>query len=174
MRRTLSQPGGSLFERGRWLLTGKDRTAAAAAFEDSSHESDVRPGGRGSVAAASCGLEKALDLPNLERPDTNPAAAVTMLDALDREPFDVAVAAARIAKASLLWTRGEAAAAESVMSSALKDWLQRQTLHQPGTPMEKEVAAIRAAVFNRWAAAFTRSHAAGTRSTGPRRFPGSC
>jgi tetratricopeptide (TPR) repeat protein len=148
LRATLPQPGGALLERGRWLLTRKDWTAAAAAFEEliaRDPASSLVPEAR--LLLHRTQLEKALDLANDERSATNAAAAATMLDALEREPFDVAVAAARIARASLLSTQGKSKAAEAAMSSALTDWLQRQTLQQPGTPIERDVAAIREVVF---------------------------
>jgi TolA-binding protein len=148
LRAALAQPGGPLLERGRWLLKNKDAAKAIETLEEfvaRFPRSTIAPEGRELLHRAQ--LEQALTLANAQRPDADPAAAAAKLDALSKAPVDAAVIAARIARASSLWIRGDPAAAESAMSGAMNDWLGAQTLREPVTDMEKDVAAIREVVF---------------------------
>ena len=77
----------------------------------------------------------------------NEAAALKQLEALAREERDFAATAAGIARASLLWKRGDAAAAEQVMQDALTAWNGELRPSQLAAGLETDVAAIRHAVF---------------------------
>lgn len=73
--------------------------------------------------------------------------ALEALEALAHEPLDFAVTAARIASASLLWTRGERAEAEATLQGALTAWHTQQRVSTPAPGLQEDVAAIRSAVF---------------------------
>jgi tetratricopeptide (TPR) repeat protein len=148
LRRALSIPGGATLERGRTLL-------ARERFDESI---DVlggiprqHPGSPAVPEAQSLArrarLERALAAADVERPDANEDQALTEFEALAREPLDFAVTAARIARASILWKRGDAASAEAGMSAALTDWQTHQRLSTPANPIEDDVAEIRRVVF---------------------------
>lgn len=148
MRSTLGQPGGTLLERARWLLDTNQPDAAIAIARDllaRFPQSSLVARGRQVMHRAQ--LEVALDLANIERPGGNPTAARAALDALAGEPFDPVVSVAKIARASALWTGGEQDAARADMTSALKEWAERQSFAPPSSNVEKDVAAIREAVF---------------------------
>jgi hypothetical protein len=74
---------------------------------------------------------------------------IDMLDALGREPFDFAVGAALIARASILGRRGAAAEAKPFMQSALNQLRLAQQRRPPQalSPLERDVADIRDLVF---------------------------
>jgi FeS assembly protein SufD len=70
-------------------------------------------------------LEHALELASVENPAADEPAALRELEALAREPYDFAVFAAGVVRASLLWKRGAAADAQVLMTETLKGWLQK-------------------------------------------------
>jgi Tetratricopeptide repeat len=147
LRASLTQPGGALLERGRFLLVNADRDGAAVVlgdFLDRFPRSSLAGEARQLLHRAR--LEKALDLGNPERSDADVPAAAAALDALAREPFDRSVSAAKIARASLMSISGRPEA-DAAMTEALKEWLAAQSLREPATDLERDVVAIRRAVF---------------------------
>jgi len=148
LRALLAQPGGEIVERGRWQLTNGDRPGAIASFDTALSRfpsSPVVPQARLLLHRAQ--MEAALDLGNIERPDADPKAAESRLEALAREPADSAVIAARIARASMQWTAGDKDGARTAMGSALGDWIKAQPHAEPQSDLERDAAAIRDVVF---------------------------
>jgi hypothetical protein len=148
LRTSLARPAGDLLERGRWQLTNGQQAAAIATLEDLLRryaESPVRLEATPLLHRAQ--LEAALDLANIERPDGNAAAAAAPIEELARQPLDAATVAARIARASQLWTRGDPDAARSAMAAALGEWVKGQPHDVVHIDIEADVAAIREGVF---------------------------
>jgi TolA-binding protein len=148
LRAMLAQPGGEIVERGRWQLTNGDRPGAIASFETALARfpsSPAAPLARLLLHRAQ--TEAALDLGNIERPDADPKAAESRLDALAREPADSAVIAARIARASMRWSAGDTDGARTAMGAALGDWIAAQPHAEPQSDLERDAAAIRDASF---------------------------
>lgn len=148
LERTLAMPGGAELERGRWLL-------ASGRYDEAISEMRALTQKQGSSPEAANGREllhraqlmKALQLANLERRGNDRVVAMTALDALGREPVDFSVVAARIARASLLWVDSDGGAAQGLMRDALDAWHAQQRPTTPASSMERDLAAIRRAVF---------------------------
>lgn len=149
LTQALATPGGDLIEQARALLTRGDLEQAeviAGRFLTKHPQSDLAAEARSIAHLAR--LERALALANTERPGNNPARAAEMLDALVREPLDFAVTAARIARATLRWMRGDdVEEMEGELKAALADWHARQQLREPAQGIEQDIAEIRRAVF---------------------------
>ncbi len=148
LRHALSVPGGPAVERGRTLLVQKRFDQAIAElgriprqYPDSPASAEARS------LVRRARLERALSMADVEGPDADEDAALKEFEALAREPLDFSVTAARIARASILWKRGDADAAEAEMSTALTDWHTHQPLSTPATPIEEDVAEIRRVIF---------------------------
>lgn len=147
LERALNVPGGADLERGRWLLE-------RGRFDDASRVlKQILARFRGSPAAAEAAyldhrvrLERALEAADAEAGRADLDASLQQLEVLAREPHDFAVAAAKIARASILWTRGDAGA-EQTMLEALTGWHAHQRMSTPSGPLEEDVVAIRRAVF---------------------------
>jgi hypothetical protein len=148
LRASLARPGGDLLERGRWQLGNGQRDAAIATLDDAVTRFPRSPI-RADVLLLlhRARLEAALDLANIERPDGDPAAAAARIDELSRQPLDSAIVAARIARASELWSQGKSEQARDAMASALGDWIAAQPHQAPTSDLERDLAAIRDAVF---------------------------
>lgn len=148
LRRAAAIPGGAMLERGRTLLA-RERfdeaisvlTAVPAQYPKSPAAGDAQ------ALARRARLQRVLAKADVNRPDADEDAALIELAALAREPLDFAVTAARIARASILWKRGDAAGAEGEMAAALNDWHAHQRLSAPATPVEADVAEIRRVIF---------------------------
>jgi hypothetical protein len=148
LQASLAQPGGDLLERGRWQLENGQRAAAITILEDALvrfPRSPLRP--EVSLLLHRAQLETALDLGNIERSDGDPAVASMQIDELSRQSPDSAIVAARIARASQLWSQGKVADAREAMTSALGDWIKAQPHRPPNGDFDRDVAAIRDAVF---------------------------
>ena len=61
-------------------------------------------------------------------------------------PYDFTATAAKIALALVQEEAGDEAGAEKAMGAALEEWRARQTLREPASPLEQDVASIRDAV----------------------------
>jgi hypothetical protein len=72
---------------------------------------------------------------------------LTELQALAAEPLDPPVLVGRIAHATLLWLGGEQQLGESRMRDALAAWHAQQQTSTAANDLERDVAAIRALVF---------------------------
>jgi tetratricopeptide (TPR) repeat protein len=150
LTRTAAAPGGTAIERGRWLIQRgqwADATAvldqAVTQFPKSANLAEARSLGHTSR------LETALDRANPEKPGTDEAAALTLLESLAKEPADFAVSAAKITRACLLAGRGKAQDARRLMIEALEDLRTRQRVEIERaalTGIEQDVAAIREAI----------------------------
>jgi tetratricopeptide (TPR) repeat protein len=145
---SLTMPGGALLERGRWLIAAARYDEGIVALQQTVRE---YPGSPAAAEArrltAHARLDRALDLADVEKPDADAAAATKELDALGREPFGFAVTAAKIARASMLWTSGAPAEGETLMMEALSEWHAHQRIVPPARGVEEDVAAIRRVVF---------------------------
>jgi tetratricopeptide (TPR) repeat protein len=146
LARSLSQPGGEVLERGRWLLA-RDRWTEAT--------DTLRPIAAGSSATArdarpiihQAELYQALELAAADGPGSNKSNAFDRIERLTREPLDFPVVAARLAQACLLLRRGDVSSAETRTGQALDDWHAPQRLDEPVSPLERDVADIRRAVL---------------------------
>src|SRR5262249_10196622 len=126
-------------ERARWAIEhGRPDDALAALKGARSREAREM--------AHRARLERALALADIENPKQNEVAAMAELEALAREPFDFGVCAAEIARATMLWRGGEGPTAEAILRAAGGRWAARPA-PPPRTPLERDVAAIRAEVF---------------------------
>jgi tetratricopeptide (TPR) repeat protein len=105
---SLAQPGGTLLERGRWLLEQEQRQDAIATLQELL--TDRRPApveAEARYLMHRAQLEMALDLADEDRaPDE--ASAMQRLVSLGGEPLDAAVTVAKIARACLLCEEGSA------------------------------------------------------------------
>jgi TolA-binding protein len=149
MARSLDAPGGSDLERARWLITAGHPNQARAVLQhllDTSPRSPLAPDAR--FLAHRVDLDEALAAFDADDPRGDAAAATSRIDALTREPFDAAVAVARIARAVLSWKSGADRDAERELRAALEEW----HAHQPKpdarlSDVERDVAEIRSVVF---------------------------
>jgi hypothetical protein len=150
MARALAAPGGSDLERARWLIAAGQSNQARVVLQHllntvapSPLVQDAR------LLAHRLDLDESLGaLDADDDPHGDAAAARSRIDALTREPFDAAVAVAKIARAVLAWKHGAAADAESELRAALEEW----RAHQPKasgrlTGAERDVSDIRSVVF---------------------------
>jgi hypothetical protein len=148
LEKSLEAPGGALLERGRALLVNGRHQEAAAQLQRMIAEHPDSPAAPDARALAHrARLEHALQLADVERSDSDEAAALKLLEELAREPVDFAVTAAGISRASILWKRGEAAEAEKLMRDVLTGWHAQQRASAPEAGLEADVAEIRRAVF---------------------------
>jgi tetratricopeptide (TPR) repeat protein len=153
LQRSAELPGGTLLERGRWLIDkGRHKDAMVplarlvAQYPESAAVADAR------YLLHRAGLERALELADVENPTGKQRAAVAELTRLSREPSDFIVCAAKIARAAMLWKQGASARAQAraLMLDALKEWQAVQGVRQPPQPqagVEEDVAQIHALVF---------------------------
>jgi tetratricopeptide (TPR) repeat protein len=148
LRATIAAPGGALLERARWDLTYGSRNDARATagqlmmqFPRSPLVRDAR------YIAQRADYEDALDLAAADNP-RDVAGAVQRLERLSREPHDVIVSLAKIARASLMVIQG-VSGSDTLMKEALEDWRLSQVLPPPATPgsLEADADAVRRAVF---------------------------
>jgi outer membrane protein assembly factor BamD (BamD/ComL family) len=152
LARSLSLSGGADLERGRWLLFHGRRKDAVTTLDAVVAAHPAAP-----VAAEArylshlARLDDALDLANADAASRDAAAALRALDALVREPCDFAIFAAKVARASLLRVEGkDPLEQESAVRDAFREFLEHQRGERgtgPHTDIERDVEAIRAAVF---------------------------
>ncbi len=150
LTRTAAAPGGVALERGRWMLTHGQRTAAIAALEQvakdfpkSANLAEAR------YLVHQARLEDALDRANSEKPGGDAGAAMKALEALANEAPDFAVSAAKITRACLLALQGNGDESRRIMLDALKELQARQKVEISRgvlTLIEQDVAAIREAI----------------------------
>jgi tetratricopeptide (TPR) repeat protein len=146
LKQSLAQPGGALLERGRELLERQQRQDAIATLKQllAAHPSS------GAAAEARylvhrAQLEAALDLADEDRARAE-SSAVKLLESLGRERVDFAVTVAKIARACLLWKRGEPEAVPS-MRQALEEWQAQQHVTKAANRLEQDVADVRDVLF---------------------------
>jgi tetratricopeptide (TPR) repeat protein len=151
LKRWARLPEGALLERGRWLLEQNQRRDAWVTLEDliAKHpRSTAVPEARDLAHRAH--VEEALGLASEESSTRDLAAALTHLDLVAGDGYDFGVCAAKIAKATVLWKRGAAVEAETLMGRALEEWHAHQAplrLRQQSSPLAKDVAQIRTLLF---------------------------
>jgi tetratricopeptide (TPR) repeat protein len=128
MKSSLGVPGGALVERGRWLVEHRRHGEALAPLEQfltRYRQSPAIPETRYLLHRARLG--RALELADGQNTQRDEAAAVIQLDAIARDPYDFGVCAAKIAKASILWKKGDTSEAEALMMAALREWYEHQS-----------------------------------------------
>jgi hypothetical protein len=155
LRLATANPGGDLMARGR-LLIERGEFGAARAPLAAAVASIADP-----VAAAEARfllhqarIEEALQRLDFTRKPTaaDEGAAIAEFDDIAREPYGFGVAAAQMAKATLLMRQGAKAHAENVMLAALTGWRDgRAALPAPASALPddvaRDVADIRATLF---------------------------
>ncbi|PYR92949.1 MAG: hypothetical protein DMF84_11070 [Acidobacteria bacterium] len=118
LRASLALRGGSLVERERWLIDQRRWAEAVDAFGQLIAEfPDSRATQEGRFLSHRARLGMALDLANAERDNRDIGAASAQLEALAGEPYDEAICAAKIARATLLAT-DRRAEADTMMREA--------------------------------------------------------
>jgi tetratricopeptide (TPR) repeat protein len=147
----LTLPGGPELERGRWLhLTGNDAEAIPVLDAVARQFAGASTGAEAASILRRARLETALARADVTAAKADPVAALSALDALAREPFDVHVGIAGVAAATLRLLRGSQADAEAGMHTALRRWIAEGATKgprpAPGT-LEADVLAIRDLVF---------------------------
>jgi tetratricopeptide (TPR) repeat protein len=146
LKNSMSVAGGALLERGRWLVEHGRHEEAVVSLEQlltRYGQSSAVPEARYLVHRARLG--SALELADVTSPKRNDAAALTQLELIAKDPYDFGVCAAKIAKASILWRRGTAAEADSLMLAALSEWYEHQTAQRERSRnnIERDIAEIR-------------------------------
>lgn len=151
LQRATSAAGGTVLERGRWLLARERWDEAIAALS-----ALLRPSVKSPFVAEArylshrARLERALAAADAANPDSEHAKAVHELEALSREPFDFAVGAAKIALASLVAVQRAPGDPGRVMLEALTAWHAADRQQPPSAPrgaLERDIVDIRNAVF---------------------------
>ena len=144
----VATPDGAVLERARWAFRHRDRDDARdvvgrflAQFRRSPLVRDAR------YLAHVADFEDALDLAAADDPRDVPGAK-QRLETLSREPADVVVSLAKLARASLMTIEG-APGSDALAREALDDWLKLQTA-QPAAvsgSLDADADAVRRAVF---------------------------
>ncbi len=147
LQRTTVGTGGDVLEQARSLIDRRkwkeaDRLLAdfAKRYPGSSNMAEAQ------YLAHKARLYDALETMNIEG-EANRTAGVAALDSLAAEPYDFPVTAAKISKALVLSQQGRSDEADRAMREALDEWRVRQTLREPASALEKDVAEIRSLVF---------------------------
>jgi tetratricopeptide (TPR) repeat protein len=145
LRQAARSKTGALLEHARWLVANNRSREAMAALDQLARSSGALPS-EARELKHSIRLEDALVLASDSKRQTEALAALT---SLSREPFDFAVGAAGMAKASILWKRGSRGGAQTTMRQALNSL---STSPPPAplpvlSPLEQDVAAIRDLAF---------------------------
>ena len=138
--------GGTLLERGRWLVEHGRHDEAVRRLEQliaRYPRSAVIGEARYLVNRARFG--RALALADVRNPRRDDAAALEQLRQIPAEPYNFAVCAARIATASIVVKTGAIAEADAMMRRALVQWRDYQSARrQPlRDPLEQDIADIR-------------------------------
>jgi hypothetical protein len=136
--------------KGRWLLQeGRPAEALAAfdemlaAFPTSGLAADAR------YLARIARIDMGLALGDAGAASVDRAGAVREFDLAIGGQYDFALTAARIAKATVLWTGGSQREGDALMADAMKEWHTAQTRAPraaPG-PIEHDVVSIRSFLF---------------------------
>jgi hypothetical protein len=87
-------------------------------------------------------LGLALELADVEKKGSDTQSALIQIETLAREPIDLAVIDAKIARGFLVWKQGASAAARQAVETALADWYAHQTRSAPSSGIEADVAEI--------------------------------
>lgn len=143
--------GGALLEQARGLIEYErwgDARASLDRFLRQHPRSPLAPEAR--YRAHIVQLQQALNLADVQSASPQAAAALAALDAIAADPWDPAVGIARIARACILLSMGDAQGAEAAMRAALTEWREKQTPPPGGrrlTGIEEDVAEIRRLAF---------------------------
>ena len=144
------QPGGDLVSKGRWLLEQARPAEALAAFDEAAARFPSSPlAGEARYLARRARIDMGLALGNADGPTVDRAGAIREFDRAAEGPYDFAVTAARIARATITWTGGAQREADALMSEAMKEWQAQQVrgARRPLDPVERDVESIRAFLF---------------------------
>jgi hypothetical protein len=147
---SISVPGGALLERGRWLVDHgryRDALVPLGRLVTRYRQSPAVPEAR--YLAHRAGLGEALELADVENVNRDRAAALADLDVIMRDPYDFGVCAAKLAKASVMWTQGASDQAAALIVDALREWHDQQSSQRQRqqTDLERDIADIRNLVF---------------------------
>lgn len=146
LQTAFSAAGGTLLERGRWLVEHGRHEEAVSRLEQlivRYPQSAVIREARYLANRARFG--RALALADVRNPKRDDAAALNHLRRIPAAPYNYAVCAAQIAAASIVVKTGAIAEAEAMMRRALTEWRDYQTAQrQPlRDPLERDIAEIR-------------------------------
>jgi tetratricopeptide (TPR) repeat protein len=152
LKRSFRLPGGSLLERGRFLVTeGAWRKAIAPLGEFI----QLYPDSPSAADARELRTRAKLEIALLQAgPDAGPEdrrAALAALELLTAEPYGFNVFAAKVARATLHSIVGSASGAAELMADALAQWHEHGAVLFRGrsaTALQQDVMDIRDAVFH--------------------------
>jgi tetratricopeptide (TPR) repeat protein len=153
--RVVALPGGDLVAQGRLLIERGEYAAARRPLETAvATISDPIAVGEARFLLHRARIEQALARVDIARASTaaDEIAAHAEFDAIGRDPYGFGVAAAQIAKATLLMRQGARVQADAAMLAALSGWRDGSAL-LPAAPGElpdevaRDVAEIRAVLF---------------------------
>jgi tetratricopeptide (TPR) repeat protein len=150
LKNSVSLPGGTLLEHGRWLVGHGRHAEALVPLEQlltRYRQSSAVPEARYLVHRARLG--SALELADVQNTRRDGSAALGQLEIIARDPYDFGVCAAKIAKASILWKNGASAEAEALMVAALREWNDQQSpqRQRPRENIARDIADIRSLVI---------------------------
>ena len=152
LKRSLTLPGGTLFERGRFLVTeGVWRKAVAPLDEFIRLYPDSPSAAEARELRTRAKLEIALLQAGPEASEQGRRAALTALDSLAAEPYGFPVFAAHVARATLHSMLGSPTHGAQLMSDALARWHEHGAAlfaKRSATELQQDVMDIREAVFN--------------------------
>jgi tetratricopeptide (TPR) repeat protein len=151
LQRSARSAEGVLLERGRWLFEQRRRREAWITLEAliATHpQSPIVPEARSLAHRAR--IEEALDLADVQGANPDENAALNHLDLVAEAPYDFGVAAAKIAKASILARRSVQPEAAALMTEALTEWHaygDRLPRPAPSNGVARDLAEIRSLLF---------------------------
>lgn len=148
LERTMAAPGAVSLERARWLLKMKRWQEAARAAAQAESEFPESPNAAEARFLNHCAqLEEALERADVEKPAANTSAAMAILDGLADEPFDFAVAVAKIARAYMASGSGSTPQGEKQLLDTLAKLCSAQPPVGTLSALQQDVADIRSLVF---------------------------
>jgi tetratricopeptide (TPR) repeat protein len=145
---TVTTSGGALLERARWALGRGARNDAREIVSQLLVQFPRTPLARDArYLAHVADFEDALDLAAADDP-RDVAGAKQKLETLSREPADVVVSLAKLARATLMTIEGTPGS-DPLAKEALDDWLKLQPAVPPAVPgsLNADADAVRRVVF---------------------------
>jgi hypothetical protein len=148
LTRSTAVAGGTMLERARALAVREQWEGASQELTRMLAEHPASPlAGEARNLMHRAQVEAALDIADVNRPNPDLARALARVDAVAREPYGFGVAAAKIARSTLLLKQGNRDEAATAIDAALSEWYERQPAFVPASPLEEDVAAIRETLF---------------------------
>jgi tetratricopeptide (TPR) repeat protein len=155
LKRSLTLPGGTLLERGRFLATeGVWRKAVAPLDEFIRLYPDSTNAAEAHQLLTRAKLEIALLRAGPDATQEDRRAAVAAFESLASEPYGFSVFASKVARATLDSIIGSSSDAAALMSDALAEWHEHGAVlfaSRSATALQQDIMDIRDAVFHPYA-----------------------